>query len=183
MIEIDGITAWSPTERARYAPLASREINVAARSLRRAVHFYSRVFGLRPTGDHGDSGPAVLRVALADELVIHEVAESVLLGGSFVRSWGFVVADLDRARQIVWELGVQIARDSGTPDSIYRWSNGRSLYVWAPDGNQIELVEIGYGPCLDVRALGRWAPTARKDRAAHPRGTVVARRMRSQPFE
>lgn len=141
MIEIDDVIPWSAPGRSACAELAGCQIHIPARDLERAVTFYLLVFGLRPV--HGRAGcgtviPATARV----DLVVHELPHSGLQSAFFTRRWGFVVKDLDRVRQDVWELGVTVARDSGAPDHIYRWRNGRSLYVRAHDGNEIELVEI-----------------------------------------
>jgi hypothetical protein len=53
-----------------------------------------------------------------------------------------VVVDIDWVRRAVWDLGIGIAKDSGEPDQIYRWENGRTLYILDPDANVIELVDL-----------------------------------------
>ena len=97
-----------------------------------------------------------MRVAPGKALVIHDAGSAVRQRAQLERRWGFAVKDLDAVRQLVWELGVSVARDSGAADHIHRWANGRSLYVRAPDGVEIELVEI-FGDAED-----RAGPQARR---------------------
>jgi hypothetical protein len=97
------------------------------------------VFGFSIDSADVARGWAVMRATARVDLVLHERRDGV---DEPARRWGFVVADLDRAREAVWDLGVQIARDSGAPDHIYWWSNRRSLYIRDRDANDIELVEV-----------------------------------------
>jgi catechol 2,3-dioxygenase-like lactoylglutathione lyase family enzyme len=148
MIEVEYVVPWSAMERAADPEPASGDIDVVASDLGRAVRFYSRVFGLLPArGAWGDSF-AIIPVNSSTRLIIHDARAAVRRRARCVRRWAFVVTDLEHIRDMVWELGVKVARDSGAPDHIYRWSNGRSLYVQAPDGHEIELVEIT-GQALD----------------------------------
>ena len=145
MIDVERVVTWSPTERTTYEELETSEIHVAATNLSRAVRFYSRVFGFEAVRSSADGASVEMRIAPGKTLLIHDAGSAVRLGVRHLRRWGFVVNDLDTVRQLVWELGVTVARDSGAADHIYRWANGRSLYVRAPDGVEIELVEIGPG--------------------------------------
>jgi hypothetical protein len=77
----------------------------------------------------------------AAKLEIHEMTGSSVPIPNTLQRWGFVVTDLDWTRQAVWDLGIDIANESGEPDQIYRRQNGRSLYIRDPDSNVIELVE------------------------------------------
>ena len=120
-------------------------VTIATHNLERSVHFYARVFGLRIAKRGRIPGTATL--AAPDEAVVaireYSVASSspVPLHGR----WGFLVDDLDRVRESVWDLGVRVADDNGAPDHIHRWANGRVLRVLDPDGNGIELIEeCGY---------------------------------------
>nr|MBO2512914.1 hypothetical protein [Gammaproteobacteria bacterium] len=150
MIDVERVVSWSPTERTTYEEIETSEIHVAATDLPRAVRFYSRVFGFEAVRSFAGGAAVAMRIAPGKSLVIHDAGSAVRQGVRHLRRWGFVVNDLDTVRQLVWELGVAVARDSGAADHIYRWASGRSLYIRAPDGVEIELVEIGGE--ADVRA-------------------------------
>lgn len=114
-------------------------VTIPVRDLERAVDFYRRVFGFRLARE---GRPAYRRSAtLAGPgnalLAIHEYGEAEPLRSH----WGFLVDELDRVREAVWDLGVGVAHDNGEPDHIDRWTNGRSLSVHDPDGNEIHLIE------------------------------------------
>src|SRR5690606_26019168 len=113
--------------------------------------FYARVFGLLPAPGAWGESLVVIPVTPDVRLVIHDAQAAVRRKARCVKRWGFVVGDLDRVRELVWELGVKVARDSGAPDHIYRWPSSRSLYVQAPDGHEIQLVEIRSGELEDSR--------------------------------
>lgn len=118
-------------------------VTIAARDLERSIDFYSRVFGFRVAGQ-GQSAPrrsATLATAGAARLAIREQGSEPRRTVPLHSRWGFLVDDLDGARAAIWDLGVKVADDNGAPDHIHRWSNGRSLRVHDPDGNEIELVE------------------------------------------
>lgn len=142
MIEVEGVVPWSTTERTSYPQPMAGEIGIVTSDLARALRFYWRVFGLRPARGRSSEKHAIMPVTAHSKLMIHEVKAPMRGMARCTWRWGFVVTDLDRVRQQVWELGVRVSRDSGAPDHIYHWSNGRSLYVYAADGHEIELVEI-----------------------------------------
>jgi catechol 2,3-dioxygenase-like lactoylglutathione lyase family enzyme len=118
-------------------------VRLAACDLRRSISFYARVFGFRATGtqQHGIHRSAAMTATAAAKLEIHEMTGSSVPIPNTLQRWGFVVTDLDWTRQAVWDLGIDIANESGEPDQIYRRQNGRSLYIRDPDSNVIELVE------------------------------------------
>jgi lactoylglutathione lyase len=117
-------------------------VTVPVRDLGRAVAFYSRVFGFRivregqaePRRSATLAGPGDALLALHEQGPAHRPVP-------MHRHWGFVVDNLDRVREAVWDLGVNVAHDNGEPDHIFRWLNGRSLCVSDPDGNEIHLIE------------------------------------------
>ncbi|HEX6994684.1 MAG TPA: VOC family protein [Gammaproteobacteria bacterium] len=154
MIVVENVIAWSGVERSADPRRLSGDIDIVANDLCRAVRFYSRVFGLLPGPRSWGESLVVIPVTGDARLVIHDAQATLRRRARCTRRWGFVVSDLDHVRGLVWELGVKVARDSGAPDHVYRWSNGRSLYVQAPDGHEIELVEM---PSAAVEALPRRA--------------------------
>jgi catechol 2,3-dioxygenase-like lactoylglutathione lyase family enzyme len=141
MIDVDDVVTWSESGKWRPIRSADDRINVPVRDLRRSVEFYGRVFGFHLVRGGFSESAAVIAAPTA-KLVLHAKSDVSVRPGA-ARRWGLLVKDLDAAREEVWDLGVAIARDSGAPDQIFRRLNGRSLYVHDPDGNVIELVEVG----------------------------------------
>lgn len=127
-------------------------VTITVRDLRRSMEFYRRVFGFRVA--ENESRPSCTSEIMAGpghtRLAIHEYGDRASLPVPLSRDWGFVVSDLESVRDAIWDLGVNVAHDSGEPDQIYRRPNGRSLYIHDPDGNEIELVE----ECVDRRRTG-----------------------------
>lgn len=118
-------------------------VTIAARDLERSIDFYSRVFGFRVAGQRRSVPRCSATLAAPGEalIAIQELGDSPGSPVPLHRRWGFLVDDLDGAREAIWDLGVKVADDNGAPDHIHRWPNGRSLRVRDPDGNVIELVE------------------------------------------
>jgi catechol 2,3-dioxygenase-like lactoylglutathione lyase family enzyme len=153
MIEVEDVIGWSDAITSKFVRLGDRRIDLGVRDLRRAVEFYSRVFGFRAIDGGPDGAPVstVTMVRARAKLFLctdrDDDAEQ-----SPSRRWAFLVGDIDKARETVWELGVAVARDSGAPDHIYNRPTGRSLYILDRDANEVELfaakttVPISCGP-------------------------------------
>ncbi len=145
VILVDAIADWSD---AHAADLPRRDLGrfvLPVSDLRRSAEFYRRVFGFWPRRSgldfvSRDGDVRVLSARRRAELEL--VQRSTRRVASQNRRWAFVVADLEEVREQVWELGVEVARDSGEPDHIFRRRGSASLYVRDPDGNEIELVEL-----------------------------------------
>lgn len=145
------------------------EATIAATDLSRSIAFYARVFGFRVVGRTG--APVAMKGPGHTHLSIHEYGHeygnAAVAPTPIYRQWGFVVDDLETVRDAVWDLGVTVAQDSGEPDQIFRWSNGRSLYIHDPDENEIELIEECRNPgrIADYRncasSSGAWRRRAR----------------------
>jgi catechol 2,3-dioxygenase-like lactoylglutathione lyase family enzyme len=145
MIQVHDVIGWTGTLASQRIEIESIDrVRMIAHDLRRSVDFYTRAFGFRSVSTPGKKPQrsAVLASAASSaELVIHENESGAPLRNT-LRRWGFVVVDLDWVRRAVWDLGIGIAEDSGEPDQIYRWENGRTLYIRDPDANVIELVDL-----------------------------------------
>lgn len=156
MIKINEVASWFEARKSAFVQLGgSRRIDVWVRNVERSIAFYSRVFGFRVTGyrhSRGHAAAAVMRATARGDLVLHARLDETTTPTRLPCRWGFLVSDLDSVRAMVWELGVSIARDSGAPDHIYRWSNGRLLYVKDPDANEIALVELWTPPTASLQA-------------------------------
>lgn len=118
-------------------------VTIPVRDLGRSIRFYSRVFGFRASAEAKPAPRRTAKLAAPGDarIALHECAEASSRPVPIHRRWGFLVDDLDRAREALWDLGVKVADDGGSPDQIRRWPNGRSLRVRDPDGNEIELIE------------------------------------------
>jgi catechol 2,3-dioxygenase-like lactoylglutathione lyase family enzyme len=145
MIQVHDVIGWTGTLSSQRIEIESIDrVELVTPDLQRSVGFYTRAFGFRSVGAPGagrQRSALLTSPASSAELVIHETIEP----GAAVRDvhrWGFVVVDLDWVRRAVWDLGIGIAEDSGEPDQIYRWKNGRTLYIRDPDANVIELVDL-----------------------------------------
>lgn len=164
MIKVEDVIRWSDATGSRFIRLGDRRISLRVHDLRRAVEFYSRVFGFRAIddGSHGTVSSAVTMVRARAELRLcphrDDDAEQ-----NPPRRWAFLVGDIDSAREAAWELGVTVARDSGAPDHIYGRPNGRSLYILDRDANEVELfapkpaVPTSYGSSFSWERVGRLA--------------------------
>lgn len=127
----------------RLAPSGVSAVTIPVRDLGKALGFYSRVFGFRPAsgGQQEPRRSATMTGPGGALLAIHEYSGESVRPVPIRRQWGFLVEELDHVRETIWDLGVRVASDGGEPDHSRRWSNGRSLRVRDPDGNEIELVE------------------------------------------
>ncbi len=155
MIEVHGIVSWPGTPVPACVRLGGRHrLEIPVRSVERAARFYSRVFGFRPiVRSNGQS--ATFAVAANAEAVL-VAATMPAEQGSDSGSWGFLVADLEAAREEAWNLGVRVAGDSGAPDQIRRRGNVRMLPVQDRDGNVIRLVEVARSHAVaPASTLGR----------------------------
>ncbi len=173
MIRVSKLISRPAGETLRLAVSEVSGVTLTVSDVDRAVAFYSRVFGLKlvRTGNRLPRRSATL--AGAGALVAVHEHDGDGERPPLTRGWGFVVDDLDRAREAIWDLGVKVANDNGEPDHIRRWVNGRSLSVRDPDGNEIELIEEVQGRtpellrrhCPARAAWRRWV----RDPACHAR--------------
>lgn len=135
----------------RFGPLNEQRIDVAGvdyltitvRDLERSVRFYRRIFGCDVI-DQGSGGHGLLMNTSGGlYLAIHEWRGALAADAWPPSRWSFVVADLDRVRESVWNLGVATADGTDAPHRVYPWRPERSFVIRDPDGNEIELVELG----------------------------------------
>lgn len=152
-----GVNAVTSRSRARTLGRIEVEqtgvVHLRVRSMERSIAFYRRLFGWRPADAQRDAAPScTLSLPGGARLVLHSHGSPAAERVPMQEGFGVIVADLDFAREAIWDLGVPVASDSGQPDQIYRWPNGRSLHVNDPDGHDIELLETGFG--LDASLAG-----------------------------
>jgi catechol 2,3-dioxygenase-like lactoylglutathione lyase family enzyme len=102
---------------------------IRVRLLERAIDFYGRLFGFRVAEDtrHEPTPSVVMRAGERVRLAIHSESGTEVLRADDERRSTFMVVDLDRVREILWNRGVRVRR--------------HSLTIVDPDGHEIELVE------------------------------------------
>lgn len=118
-------------------------INMAVRDLDRAIDFYAATLGfdVREDQRHRADGPYVImgsghRVFLA----LHQEPEMATPERPFIGHWGFVVGDLDEARDRLKALNIAWLYTNHN-DGLIVYPHSRSTYIADPDGHEIELVE------------------------------------------
>lgn len=144
---------------------------VAAGDLQRSIEFYKRVFGFRVERDTRRNSRVSARLAGPNDVRLVVRAIDAVRPPAALPRLQFVVGDLDAAREVLWDAGVSVSRDSGQPDQIFRGPNGRSLYIRDPAGNEIELVESCSGHAR--AAVERNCRVARWRRAMRRRCTAA----------
>ena len=115
-------------------------INMTVSDLDRSVEFYTRLLGLkvRWRGETSNGSPAA---HVGDDRCYLALFQATSPGKAVddysspgLNHFGFVVDDLDAARQRVVELGAKVHAEMD-------YEPGRRAYLFAPDGIVVELVE------------------------------------------
>lgn len=120
-------------------------INLSVADLERAMDFYETVFGFRLAEDGRSRTEApfvILSAGGRAYLALHENPDTGKPSKPFVNHWGFVVGDLDWVRERIEALDVPIQDGDSATGGIRRWAHSRSIYVYDPDGHEIELAEV-----------------------------------------
>lgn len=136
-------TRFLPDECERVDVAAIDYVSIPVDKLRRSIDFYAQNFGFLVVEDaSGEDDPCVLMRGSGDlYLAIHERRRERTQAGEATRRWSFVVNDLDRVRETVWNLGLAVKDNRDEPTRIHRWRKNKSFLVRDPDGHEIELVE------------------------------------------
>lgn len=120
-------------------------VNISVVDIERAMDFYGQVFGFRLVEDgrsRRDAPYVILSAAGRAFLALHENARTQKPARPFVNHWGFVVGDLDRVREKLEEHDVPVQDGGSESGGIRHWAHSRSIYVYDPDGHEIELAEV-----------------------------------------
>lgn len=159
MIRTNQLVRWFATEEESVLRTGGIcGVTIFVSDIGRSVAFYTHVFGMRVMQNRQPSRQSATLTGPRDaRLVLRAYDGGALRPVPLHARWGFLVDDLDHVREAAWDSGVVIARDSGEPDHIFRWTNGRSLCVSDPDGNEIELIE-GCRPTASPLPLLRRCP-------------------------
>jgi catechol 2,3-dioxygenase-like lactoylglutathione lyase family enzyme len=124
-------------------------VNLTVSDLDRSVAFYSRLLDLRVRwqGATSDGARAAHvgddRTYLALFEATKDGAVAIDYGVVGLNHFGWVIEDLDTARQHLLDQGL-------TPHFEPHYEPGRRLYVYDPDGIELELVEYPRATTLDT---------------------------------
>lgn len=149
-------TVERPSSRAPVANPAIRvdaidHVNLSVADLERAMRFYQEVFGFRVAEDGRSRTEAPYVIMSAGGrafLALHEHPDAGRPSRPFVNHWGFVVGDLDAVRRRLDAHDIAIQGADTESGGIRQWAHSRSIYVYDPDGHEIELAEV-FGGGMD----------------------------------
>jgi catechol 2,3-dioxygenase-like lactoylglutathione lyase family enzyme len=132
----------------RSEPHDSRTLQLQVRDLVRSIDFFSRVLGFEVvrTGRLGAARCVAMSARGGRAVLLHDSHGA----HSGARDCSFVVADLDLVRARAWDFGTRVVRrgDGGWDQQPGR---RRSLWIYDPDGRELELVEADPMHTSDVR--------------------------------
>lgn len=120
-------------------------VNMSVADLSRAMAFYESVFGFRLVEDgrgRTDAPYVIMTAGGRAYLALHENATTGRPSRPFVNHWGFVVGDLDRILEKLEKHEVPVQDGDSKSGGIRQWAHSRSIYVYDPDGHEIELAEV-----------------------------------------
>lgn len=128
-------------------------VNISVSDLERAMTFYESVFGFRlvEDGRSRTEAPFVIMAAGGRAfLALHESTRVAAPSRPFINHWGFVVGDIDLVRQKLADHRVKIQDGDSESGGVRHWPRSRSVYVYDPDGHEIELAEVFGGGLAGV---------------------------------
>lgn len=120
-------------------------VNISVSDLECAMDFYGSVFGFRlaEDGRSRTEAPFVIMTASGRAfLALHESDRVETPSRPFINHWGFVVGDIELVRRRLARHRVKIQDGDSASGGIRNWPHSRSIYVYDPDGHEIELVEV-----------------------------------------
>lgn len=120
-------------------------VNISVSDLKRAMAFYESVFGFRlvEDGRGRTAAPFVIMTAGGRAfLALHESGRVAAPSRPFINHWGFVVGDIDLVRRKLADHQVKIQDGDSESGGVRHWPHSRSIYIYDPDGHEIELVEV-----------------------------------------
>lgn len=120
-------------------------VNISVSNLKRAMDFYETVFGFRLAEDGRSRTEAPFVIMSANGrafLALHETERAAAPSRPFINHWGFVVGDIDLVRRKLADQQVTIQDGDSESGGVRHWPHSRSIYVYDPDGHEIELAEV-----------------------------------------
>ncbi len=120
-------------------------VNISVSDLERAMAFYESTFGFRLVEDgrsRTESPFVIMSAGGRAFLALHESSRVAAPSRPFINHWGFVVGDIDLVRRKLADHEVKIQDGDSESGGVRHWPHSRSIYVYDPDGHEIELVEV-----------------------------------------
>jgi catechol 2,3-dioxygenase-like lactoylglutathione lyase family enzyme len=141
---VNALTGVFAARQSHLAVKGIDHINLSVKNLQRSMEFYEQVFGFRLIED-GRDRPGAPYVILSAHgrayLALHESRNTAKPEHPFTNHWGFVVGNIERARRFLNARHVRMQTNDDPEGDIREWPKSRSVYVYDPDGHEIELVE------------------------------------------
>lgn len=131
-------------------------VNMSVADLSRAMAFYESVFDFRLVEDgraRTDAPYVIMTAGGRAYLALHENEKTGKPSRPFVNHWGFVVGDLDRVLDKLEKQEVPVQDGDSRSGGIRQWAHSRSIYVYDPDGHEIELAEVFGGGLAGSRKV------------------------------
>lgn len=120
-------------------------VNMSVADLSRAMAFYESVFDFRLVEDGRariDAPYVIMTAGGRAYLALHENEKTGKPSRPFINHWGFVVGDLDRVLEKLGDHEVPVQDGDSKSSGIRQWAHSRSIYIYDPDGHEIELAEV-----------------------------------------
>lgn len=120
-------------------------VNLSVANLERAMDFYESVFGFRLVEDgrgRTDAPFVIMTAGGRAFLALHESTRVKAPSRPFINHWGFVVGDINLVRHTLEDHQVKIQDGDSESGGVRHWPHSRSIYVYDPDGHEIELAEV-----------------------------------------
>lgn len=115
----------------------SDALRLQVRDLVRSIDFFARVLGFEVVDNARLAGARCVTMSKRGGRTV-ALHDSHCAGPSSVGSRKFVVADLEQVRARAWDFGTRVARRR---DGADRPAPSRSLWIFDPDGHELELEE------------------------------------------
>lgn len=120
-------------------------VNISVSDLERAIAFYESIFGFQLVEDGRSRTEAPFVIMSAGGrafLALHETDRVAAPSRPFINHWGFVVGDIDLVRRKLADHAVKVQDGDSESGGVRHWPHSRSIYVYDPDGHEIELAEF-----------------------------------------
>lgn len=132
--------SW-PDEEAFIEALAFDRVWLTVACLEQAIDFHERLFGFHALMDATAGGTAVLGRGGRARLFLREESEETAVIPVVGQRLRVTVAELDLARELLWDKGVPVTRDVDERDGVAGGHGRSSFTIRDPDGCEIVFIE------------------------------------------